>query len=218
MNMKNVKYLFAGLLLLPAAMYGLTDDQHYNFEASKSYENASSIDILLSPGLEEDGALPTSMLCGSDSMKDIVEREKLKAYVKSWKKSFGEYTKNTCNRTYLGKRLSTDKEREECFECRHSRWELYDEGTKQYIASVEYRPSECYISRLSVDKEYTKKGIGSELAKRAFEDMRTNHDCREIDLSCFTEDGGKFWEKLGAERVRPGNSRYIFPDPSSSGS
>lgn len=114
--------------------------------------------------------------------------------------------------------LSTDKEREKCSDCRHSRWELYDKGTEKYIASIAYTPSECFILRLIVDEEYRRKGIGSELAKRALEDMRTNHDCREIDLSCFTEDGGKLWEKLGAERVEPGRSRYVFPDPSSSGS
>ena len=202
-----MKCLFTGLLFFPLAMYSFADDQHYSCDASKNYESAGSVDVLLSPGLGEDGALPVSMVCGNDSMKDVVDREKLKAYINGWKESFGEYTKNTCNRTYLGECLSTDKEREEYPRCVLSRWEVYDKGTKKYIASAAYDPSICYLSYLSIDEEYRKKGIGSELGKRVLEDMRTNHDCRRITL-ISVNNSGRFWEKLGGKSSV--GSSYVF--------
>jgi GNAT superfamily N-acetyltransferase len=123
-----------------------------------------------------------------------------------------EYTKNTCHRTYWDEYLSTDKERAECSECSLSRLEVYDKVVEKHIAHIAYRPSKCRISYLLVDEAYRKEGIGKELANRAIEDMRVNHDCREISLiSGYSAE--KFWEKLGA-KPRP-DYTHVFPDPSS---
>lgn len=124
-----------------------------------------------------------------------------------------EYTKNTCNRTYWGGYLTTDKEREECSECRFSREEVYDKNWKRYIASIAYDPSRCYIEFLSVAEDFRKQGIGSDLAKRAIEDMRINHDCKEISLYSATS-ARKFWEKAGAIPTDIGPT-HVFPDSSS---
>ena len=122
-----------------------------------------------------------------------------------------EYTKNTCHRTFGGRHLSTDKERERCLECRFSREEVYDTGSKTHIASIAYDPSRCYIEFLSVDEKFQKQGIGSDLANRAIEDMRANHGCREISLYSLLSAEG-FWKKTGAISKR-GNS-HVFPDSS----
>jgi GNAT superfamily N-acetyltransferase len=124
-----------------------------------------------------------------------------------------KYTKNTCNRTHWGRQLSTDEERKECRECTFSRLEVYDKVPKKYIAHIAYSPSKCSITYLSVDEEYRKKGIGRELANRAIEDMRANHNCREISLlSVLTAE--RFWEKLGAKARGDfvGDSVHVFPE------
>lgn len=123
-----------------------------------------------------------------------------------------EYTKNTCNRTFNGRHLSTDEEREYWLECGLSRWEVYDKDAQKYIGNIAYDPRTCSIEYLSVDQEYRKKGIGADLARRAIADMRAMDNCREISLISASE-AEKFWEKLGA-KPKPNSSRHVFPDPS----
>lgn len=124
MNMKNVKYVFAGLLLVPATMFGLWDgelyslikngsgfakahpeiaqefmdayDRCHNSRVYKNCEIARSAEFLLAPSLEEDGALPISMICGSFSLDGVIKDKQLEARsalsqseeVKSLNKSF----------------------------------------------------------------------------------------------------------------------------------
>jgi ribosomal protein S18 acetylase RimI-like enzyme len=219
MNMKNVKYMFAVLFLVSGAVYSLADDQLYNCEASKAYENADSLSVLLASELEEDGTLPLSLLCGKNSMKDVVDREKLRNYADGWKESYGEYTKDTCNRADYGQQVMSNLEPEERLKSSLSRWELYDKGTQKYIASITYGrssrdPSKGHIVYLSVDEEYRRKKIGLKLVNKAIEDMRTNYNCGEISL-ISASGSEKFWEKLGAKREPGSFYKLVFPDPSS---
>lgn len=120
-----------------------------------------------------------------------------------------EYTKNTCHRTYYGKRLLTDEERKACSECTFSRLEVYDKNAEKYIAHIAYDPCRCEIAYLLVDEEYRKQGIGSDLLMKAIQDMRAIHNCREVFLISSTS-GRKFWEKQGANPR--GNFSYVFSD------
>jgi ribosomal protein S18 acetylase RimI-like enzyme len=122
-----------------------------------------------------------------------------------------KYTKNTCNRTYWNGPLCTDKEREECGECRLSRFEVYDNVAKKHIAHIAYKPLACSIAYLLVDEEHRGKGIGTRLADEAINDMRMNHNCGDIFLISAPR-SEKFWERLGAES-RPHNE-HVFPGPS----
>lgn len=127
------------------------------------------------------------------------------------------YVKDTCNRTYDGIRLFTDKDRRWYInkeECEMSRFEVRDKISEDYIASIAYDPSKCSIKYLSVDPGYKNQGIGSDLAKRAIADMRAHHDCREISLWAVPE-ARKFWEKLGAEPRERGQFTHVFSEPSS---
>ncbi len=124
-----------------------------------------------------------------------------------------EYTKNTCHRTFRSGRLFTDKERQESSECTFSRVEVYDRDSKKYIASIAYDPYQCSIEFLSVDEEFKKQGIGSDLARRAIEDMRASHGCGEISLSSVWDARG-FWEKTGATPKRVSGGSHVFSDPS----
>jgi ribosomal protein S18 acetylase RimI-like enzyme len=121
------------------------------------------------------------------------------------------YTKDTCNRTHWGESLSAE-EQKYYPECAYSRWEVYNPRFKKYIANIAYEPSECHIALLGVDEEYRKKGIGRELANKAIEDMRTNHNCGDIDLTAPYPDAQAFWKKVGAEKR---DFKYVFPDPAS---
>lgn len=89
---------------------------------------------------------------------------------------------------------------------------MYDRAYKKYIASIAYDPFKCRIEFLSVDEEFQKQGIGSDLAQRAIEDMRVNYNCRKISL-LSTSGAEKFWEKKGAT-LKVGSS-HVFPDTSS---
>lgn len=80
-----------------------------------------------------------------------------------------QYTQNTCNRTYSGKRLLTDAERKS--------------------------ETECACDR---NEQHKKQGIGKKLTKQAINDMRTNYGCKEIDL-ISPSSAEKFWEKIGAK-------------------
>ncbi len=122
------------------------------------------------------------------------------------------FTKDTCNRTYWGKILSTDEERKKEDECALSRIELYDDNAEQYIAHVAYNPSKCWISYLQVSKEHRNQGIGTALAMKAIDDMRANHGCGEIFLDSSPM-GQPFWKKRGAKPTLRG-SGYVFSDPS----
>jgi len=124
-----------------------------------------------------------------------------------------EYMKDTCNRTFEKEYLSTDEERKQCKECSLSRWEVYDQIAKNYVAHIAYDPSRCFISYLRVDKKYRKTGIGKELANRAIEDMRANHGCGDISLDSVYS-ARRFWKKLGAKR-RSGLTYVFRGDPSS---
>jgi hypothetical protein len=110
MNMKNVRYVFAGLLLFPGIMYGLCDwelrdlikngskfaqahpevarefveayDQAFS---SKAHKNLSAA-VLLFPELEEDASLPVSMLRGDDSVEGTIKRKERDANI-AWHNS-----------------------------------------------------------------------------------------------------------------------------------
>jgi|GEM_PF-7128117 len=119
-----------------------------------------------------------------------------------------EYTKNTCHRTYHSNvPLSTDKEREACEECTYSRFEVYD--TKIHIAHIAYNPHLCIIEYLRVDEEFKKQGIGTELVRRALEDLIKNHGCNKVSLYS-SENAPRFWRKLGANPDPDGNDLKLF--------
>jgi predicted GNAT family acetyltransferase len=121
-----------------------------------------------------------------------------------------KYTKDTCHRRYYleSPALITDKDRQNCSECRFSRWEVYDKNEKRYIAHIAYDPFKCFIEFLRVDEGYKEQGIGKKLAYKAIKDMRIKYNCEKISLRSSLE-GEKFWEKLGAQR-NDNDGKYYF--------
>jgi GNAT superfamily N-acetyltransferase len=123
-----------------------------------------------------------------------------------------EYTKDTCNRTYIDNQLRTEEDRKKCWECSLSRFEVRNKGEEEYFGHIAYNPSICRIKYLLVDEKYRKEGIGAKLVKKAIEDMRTNHNCEKISL-LSAPSAERFWKKLGAEAEARFDRTHVFHDP-----